>query len=213
VRVDRRQVFGAVADERRGVAALIDSLDAAQLATPSLCVGWDVKTVAAHLVSVFDDSFWSFQWTAVRGGGIHRAIDELARKRAGWPASKIATALRGGADRELSPPITGPLSGLTDVLVHSGDMKVPLGVPFEPNRERVALALDFLTSRRALGFVPRGRLRGITLQGDDVGRSWGSGGEVRGPVRALMMIACARTALVHELQGSGLPILISRVSR
>ena len=61
MRVAKEFVFTAVADERRKIAALIDDLDDAQLATPSLCTGWDVKTVAAHLVSVFADSFWVFQ--------------------------------------------------------------------------------------------------------------------------------------------------------
>ena len=86
MRVAKEFVFTAVADERRKIAALIDDLDDAQLATPSLCTGWDVKTVAAHLVSVFADSFWVFQWTAIRCGGVHRAIDELARRRAQQPA-------------------------------------------------------------------------------------------------------------------------------
>ena len=137
MRVNREFVFAAVADERRQIATLIDELDDAQLATDSLCAGWDVKTVAAHLVSVFADSFWVFQWTALRHGGIHRAIDELARRRAQLPASEIAAGLRQGADRELSPPITGPLSGLTDVLVHGGDIRIPLGLPFEPDTELV----------------------------------------------------------------------------
>jgi uncharacterized protein (TIGR03083 family) len=57
MRLDRQLVFTAVANQRRQIATLIDDLDDAQLATPSLCTGWDVKTVAAHLVSVFDDSF------------------------------------------------------------------------------------------------------------------------------------------------------------
>ena len=133
---NRESVFAAVANERRQIATLIDGLDDAQLATDSLCAGWDVKTVAAHLVSVFADSFWVFQWTALRHGGIHRAIDELARRRAQLPAAQIAADLRQGADRELSPPITGPLSGLTDVLVHGGDIRIPLHLPFSPCLER-----------------------------------------------------------------------------
>lgn len=53
--MEREQVFAAVAGERRSIAALIDDLDRDQLATVSLCAGWDVKTVAAHLVSDFAD--------------------------------------------------------------------------------------------------------------------------------------------------------------
>jgi uncharacterized protein (TIGR03083 family) len=88
--VDRELVFAAVADERRQIASLIEDLSDAQLAMPSLCAGWDVKTVAAHLVSVFADSFWVFQRMALRRGGVNRAIDELARRRAQLPAAEIA---------------------------------------------------------------------------------------------------------------------------
>lgn len=63
VEVERGFVFAAVGNQRRQIADLIDDLDDAQLATMSLCAGWDVKTVAAHLVSVFADSFLGFHGT------------------------------------------------------------------------------------------------------------------------------------------------------
>jgi uncharacterized protein (TIGR03083 family) len=198
MRVDKDFVFAAVADERRRIAALIEGLDDAQLATESLCTGWDVKTVAAHLVSVFADGFWGFQAAAVRHGGIHRGIDALARRR--------------GADHRLSPPVTGPVSGLTDVLVHGGDIRIPLGIPFYPDLQLVTLALDFLTGGRALAFVPFGRLRGIGLRASDVDRSWGSGAGVRGPAAALMMAACGRDALLDRLDGPGSALLRDRLT-
>jgi uncharacterized protein (TIGR03083 family) len=210
-RVDRAFVFAAVADERRDIASLLEQLNTAQLLTPSLCGGWDVKTVAAHLVSVFSDSFWTFQWTALRRGGVDRAIDHLARRHARLPASEIASTLRTHADHRLSPPITGPRSGLTDVLVHGGDIRIPLGFAFLPDLERVSAALDFLTGPRPLGFVPRGRLNGIRLRGTDLGRTWGSGVEVSGPASALMMTACGRTTLLDRLDGPGLPLLKARL--
>ena len=91
MRIEREQIFRAVAAERRSIADLIDTLDEDALATPSLCAGWDVKTVAAHLVSVFADSFWRFQWAALRHGGFNRAIDELARRRARDSGSRHRT--------------------------------------------------------------------------------------------------------------------------
>jgi uncharacterized protein (TIGR03083 family) len=209
--MDPAVVFAAVADERRGIAHMIDQLTPAQLATPSLCNGWDVKTVAAHLVSVFADGFWVFQWTALRRGGINRAIDELASRRARLPASEIAATLRQRADHRLSPPLTGPLSGLTDVLVHGGDIRIPLGLDFDPHPKCVSSALDFLAGPRPLGFSSRSRLKGLRLYGSDIGRNWGSGAEVSGPANALMMAACGRTALLHQLDGPGLPVLRDRL--
>jgi uncharacterized protein (TIGR03083 family) len=211
VRVDRQGVFAAVADERRQIASLLDSLDHVQLATPSLCAGWDVKTVAAHLVSVFADSFWVFMGRAARRRSMARAIDELAHRRAELPATEIAATLRRCADHPLSPPLFGPLDPLADILVHGGDIKLPLEVPFQPDPGLAALALDFLTGPWPFGFVPLGRLRGISLRGTDIDRSWGNGAEIRGPVAALMMSVAGRTALLDTLEGPGLPLLRHRL--
>jgi uncharacterized protein (TIGR03083 family) len=210
--MEREQVFQAVATEWRRIADLLDALDEDALATPSLCAGWDVKTVAAHLVSVFADSFWTFQRAAIRHGGFNRAIDELARRRARTPVAEIARTLRQRADHRLNPPITGPLSGLTDVLVHGGDIRIPLGLPFRPDDKQVGWALDFLTGPRPLGFVPRGRLRGIALHSTDIGRSWGTGADIHGPAALLMMAVTGRVDILEMLEGPGVAALRQRLS-
>lgn len=211
--VDCQYVFAAVADQRRQIATLIDRLDDAQLATPSLCAGWDVETVAAHLVSVFADSFWVFMGTALRRGGMARAIDHLARRQARLPAAEIAATLRRCADHPLSPPLFGPLDPLADILVHSGDIRIPLNLPFDPDPRLAALALDFLTGPWPFGFVPLGRLWGISLYATDIDRAWGRGREVRGPATALMMTVSGRPALMRLLDGPGLPLLRRRLRR
>jgi uncharacterized protein (TIGR03083 family) len=211
-RAERERVFAAVADERRSIAAMIDGLDAGALATASLCSGWDVKTVAAHLVSDFADGFWGFVASGVRNGSIDRGIDVLARRRAQAPATEIADTLRRRADHRLSPPVTGPLSGLTDVLVHGADMRIPLGLAHRPDPQHVARVLDFLTGPTQLGFFPRRRLRGIALHDDDTGRSWGEGESIRGPGVAVMLAICGRTVAFDRLTGPGLDVLRSRLA-
>jgi len=205
-------VFAAVADERRSIAALIDSLAPDQLAAESLCAGWDIKTVAAHLVSDFADGFWGFIGSGIRHGSIDRGIDALARRRARASAAEIADTLRRRADHKLSPPVTGPLSGLTDVLVHGADIRVPLGLAHRPDPQHVARVLDFLTGPTQLGFFPRRRLRGIGLHDDDTGRSWGEGESIRGPGVALMLAICGRTVAFDRLTGPGLDVLRSRLA-
>jgi uncharacterized protein (TIGR03083 family) len=205
-------VFAAVADQRRQMARLLDGLDATQLATPSLCAGWDVKTVAAHVVSTVTDGTPAFLRLAVRRGSLARAIDELARRGAQLPTAEVAANLHGCADRRISPPLFGPLDPLADVLVHSGDIKIPLGLPFEPDPRLAALAMEFLTGPWPLGFVPPRRLRGISLRASDIGQAWGRGAEIHGPVAALMMGVCGRAAWLHLLDGPGLPRLRRRLS-
>ncbi|CRZ17301.1 maleylpyruvate isomerase family mycothiol-dependent enzyme [Mycolicibacterium neworleansense] len=208
---ERERVFAAVADERRSIGALIGGLDADQLATPSLCAGWDVKTVAAHLVSDFTDGFWGFLASGIRHGSIDRGIDALARSRARLPAAEIAETLRSRADSRLSPPVTGPLSGLTDVLVHGADIRIPLGLAHRPDPQHVARVLDFLTGRTQLGFFPHRRLRGIALHDEDTGRTWGEGQVITGPGVAVMLAVCGRTVAFDRLSGAGLTVLRSRL--
>lgn len=211
MRVDREYVFAAAANERRQIATLIDGLDDTQLATPSLCAGWDVKTVAAHLTCAVADGFSAAMRRALRRGSLARAIDELARGRAQLPTAEIAAILRQRANYPLSPPVFGPVAPFADILIHGGDIRIPLNLPFEPDLELAALALDFLTGPWPIGFVPLGRLRGISLCAIDIDRSWGKGAEVRGPAGALMMAVSGRTALLHGLDGPGLPLLHQRL--
>jgi uncharacterized protein (TIGR03083 family) len=208
---EREQVFAAVADERRSIADLISILDADQLATASLCTGWDVKTVAAHLVSDFVDGFWGFLASGVRHGGMNRGIDALARRRAQSSAADIADTLRGRADHRLSPPVTGALAGLTDVLVHGADIRIPLGIFHRPDPRPVARVLDFLTSRTQFGFFPQRRLHGIALHDEDTGRTWGHGDIVSGPGDAVMLAVCGRAVAFDRLSGPGVPVLHSRL--
>lgn len=211
-KAERDRVFDAVAHERRGIADLIDGLTPQQLATPSLCAGWDVKTVAAHLVSDFTDGFWGFLVGGVRHGNIDKGIDALARRRAQASAAEIADTLRRGADFRLSPPITGPVSGLTDVLVHGADIRIPLGLPHRPDSHHVARVLDFLTSRTQFGFFPQRRLRGVALHDEDTGRTWGKGAEIRGPGVAVLLAVCGRTVVLDRLTGPGVAVLQSRLT-
>jgi uncharacterized protein (TIGR03083 family) len=210
--VDDRSVVAAVAEQRRQFASLINDLDEAQLATPSLCLGWDVKTVAAHVVSTVRDGLPGFLQMAVRSGSLSRGIDRLARRRAQAPTTEIVAALREHADRPVSSPLFGPRGPLADILVHTGDVRIPLGLPFAPDVEHAASAMDFLTGRWPIGFMPAERLRGIRLSANDVSRSWRDGLEVKGPVAALMMGICGRSSSLDALGGPGLTVLRRRLA-
>jgi len=148
----------------------------------------------------------------VRRGSEDRATDELARRRAQRPAAEIAASLRDLADhRYWRPPPQAP-GLLAEVLAHSGDIRIPLGLPFEPDPQLTATALDFLTGPLPIGLVPVGRLRGIRWQATDMDRTWGEGQEIRGRAPQLMMAAVGRTAVLSAVDGPGLPLLRQRVS-
>jgi uncharacterized protein (TIGR03083 family) len=211
--VDRDLIHAATAQERRNIADLLDELDEAQLATPTLCAGWDVKTMGAHLVCTLADGIVRVMLLAARRrGDSNVAQDEMARRWALLPIAEITARLRELADGSYwrPPPIAPGL--LTEILAHGGDIKIPLGLPFEPDPELTTTALDFLTGPVPIGFVPFRRLRGLSLHATDLDRTWRDGAEVRGPAAALLMAAIGRTAVFDELEGPGVPLLRRRIS-
>lgn len=205
------EIRAATAAQRRDIANLIEDLDEAQLATPSLCAGWDIKTVGAHLLSFLAEGTLKMTLLGVRRGSSDRAIDELARRKARLSAADIAAGLRELADRRYwRPPPQAP-GLLAEVLAHSGDITIPLGRPFEPDPDLIVTALDFLTGPVPIGLVPFGRLRGIRWQATDIDRAWGKGQEIRGRGAVLLMACVGRTIVLDRLEGPGVPLLRERL--
>lgn len=62
-------VFAAAAVRRRAAADLLEGLSEGQLATPSVCAGWDVRTVGAHLAE------------AAAPGALGELLQDLVRAR------------------------------------------------------------------------------------------------------------------------------------
>ncbi|WP_345713040.1 maleylpyruvate isomerase family mycothiol-dependent enzyme [Kineococcus glutinatus] len=204
-------VVAATAAERRRFADLLARLDAAQLAAPSLCAGWDVRTVAGHLVAALDVPLGAFLLAALhRGGRLHRANDDLARRSARRPVAELVAVLRERAENRSAPPVVGLRGPLADVLVHTGDVALPLGLPHDPPPAAVRIALEFATTGRPVGFVRRGALSGLRLVAADCEFAWGGGHEVRGRGIDVLLAACGRAAAASRLQGAGVPLLLRR---
>jgi uncharacterized protein (TIGR03083 family) len=210
--VSSEAVYVASARERHGIADLIIGLDADQLSSPSLCQGWTIRTVAAHLVAATTPSKLPFVLELVRHrGDAHATNDAIARRIATQPAGELATRLRRNADSRFAPPFVGPRGPLTDVLVHGGDMRLPLGLPHTPDPEHVRPALEFVTTGRPVGFVPRGRLRGLRLVATDLDWTWGDGATTEGRGIDLLMAVCGRHTVLTHLTGAGTDVLRDRL--
>jgi len=187
--------FAEIADERRGFADLIDTLTAEQLATPSLCLGWTVHDIAAHLVLPM-----------VTNMALTRS---LARIKS--PA-ELAALLRKHAESRFTPPVgLGSIAPLTDAIVHAQDARRPLGIAREIPPARLLAILDFQVSPLAArGFVPKARTAGLSFAASDLDWTAGDGPLVQGTGEALMMALCGRRVALDELTGDGLAEFASR---
>jgi uncharacterized protein (TIGR03083 family) len=205
-------IHPAIADERRRVADLVDSLTAEQLETPSLCGRWTVKQVAGHLLAAISKGPALLPLIARSGFNIHKANARLAELMAQRSPAELARGLRDNAENPFRPPIVGYPGQLTDLQVHGQDMRRPLGLPHGLRLERLRVSLDFLVGGRAVGFTPRRRVAGLRFEAADLDWSAGAGPLVTGPAEALMLAMTGRDVALTELDGPGVPILRNRLS-
>ncbi|WP_164466119.1 maleylpyruvate isomerase family mycothiol-dependent enzyme [Actinoplanes teichomyceticus] len=208
-------IVSMIADERRRMAELIESLQPGQLRARSLCAAWTVHEVAAHLCAPWTLSLRRAAPALLRNGfRVHRANAEMVRELAAdLTADEIGRELRAHAEFSLAPPVVGPLGQLTDLQVHGQDIRRPLGLARELVPERVRLSLEFLASPKARGsFVPRGRLEGLRFIATDVAWEHGWGLTVRGTGEALLLALTGRPVVLDELDGSGVAALRARIA-
>src|ERR1019366_4394859 len=72
---------------------------------PSLCAGWQVREVVAHLTMPFRYSAAKFMTELVRSGGkFNRMADRCARRDAGAETSELLAALRDNEWHPWKPP-------------------------------------------------------------------------------------------------------------
>ena len=195
--------------ERRALAADLAGLTPEQWATPSLCAGWTVHDVLAHLVSTATLSPPAFIAGLVGSGFSFERFTakRIAAGTAGGPAATLE-AFRAAETATSAPP--GPkTSWLGEVLVHGEDIRRPLGIAHEYPTASVTAVTEFYAGSNMLIGGKR-RVEGLTLEATDVPWSHGSGPTVSGPARALMLVTAGRKAALDELTGPGLETLRSR---
>ena len=195
--------------ERTDLADLLATLRPEQWEAPSLCKGWRVRDVVAHVMS-FDVSPLTMFRRAIRSRMVHInqvGVDELALLSTDDLLDKLRAHLRP----EGLATIFGGRLALLDVTIHHQDIRRPLGLPREIPAERLRLVLD--SSLRSLE-LPAWRIaRGVHLITSDLDWSHGSGPEVSGPAEAMLMAITGRVCAVGELTGPGQPVVAARLAR
>ncbi len=206
--MDDDTAWTTIAAERRALADLLETLTPEQWAIPSLCAGWTVRHVAAHLMVGPTGSIAGFVRAMVRGrGSFARANTLLANGRATLPRETLVGDLRRHAGNRFTPPGLDWHAPLTDLLVHRLDITVPLGIDHGRPLDPWADALDLLVSRRSSpGFIPKG-LPGLTYVATDLQWSRGTGPTVEGPIEALALAITRRPVRLDQLSGPGSPAL------
>jgi len=193
-----------IASERRSLADLLEQLTGEQWETPSLCAGWRVRDVAAHIAMVpTAPGKLAMARGAVRAhGNFNRLNHDLAVRHARRPTSDIVAELRDDADSRLLPSVTSVTNLAFDILVHGQDIAIPLGVSRTMPTD-AATAGAARVWNMGWPFWARRRLRGYRLTATNANWSVGAGAEIYGPIDAMLLLLTGRPAALTKLTGDG----------
>ncbi|WP_067827809.1 maleylpyruvate isomerase family mycothiol-dependent enzyme [Actinomadura kijaniata] len=208
------QVWQVIDAQRTSLADLLEDLTDDQWSRPSLCAGWTVRDVAAHLtlqqLGLTDMIGMMRAWR----GNLDRTIQHAARRRAAaLSTDQIIARIRGTVGSRRHNLGVTPLETLTDILVHGQDIAVPLGRHHEIPPAAAAVSADRVLSMRWPPPLPAARrVRGFRLTATDIHWSTGDGPRVQGPMSAILLVCTGRAAGLRQLSGEGVADLAARLS-
>jgi uncharacterized protein (TIGR03083 family) len=197
-------------DERADFATFLATMSPQQWDAPTLCAGWRVRDVVAHMISYDELSARRLVARFAQGWFLPDRVNAvgLAEYNMRSPEELVALLKEHVEPRGL-PAAFGGMVALVDGVIHQQDIRRPLGMPRDIPAERLLPALrGALSSPVIRGFW---RVRGVRLVATDLDWSTGAGPEVQGRAEALLMTIAGRRGVVGELSGPGQPKLADRV--
>lgn len=204
--------------ERLALIEFLEKLDAQEWSTPSLCGAWTVQAVAAHLAWAPVVKPGEMLPTLARSGfRMNRASAELAVRWAERGPQVILDQLRSNAEKNAKPPGVPPIAALVDAVVHTLDIRLPLGKPRPVPPAAFREVADFGVGARwpmtiSVGGSARKRLAGLELVADGYDWSYGQGPQTTAPADAVLRILNGRRVSREELAGQGAEQLYARLS-
>jgi uncharacterized protein (TIGR03083 family) len=199
-----------ISSERSALADGLAALPAEDWDKPSLCTGWSVRQVVAHIVATASMTPPRFL-AKMAGSGFqfstmtNREIDRLT---ATHTDAKLLQALRDRVDARTAPPGPTP-SWLGETIVHGEDIFRAL-VGYRPHpAEHLTTVADFYRTSNLLIGAKR-RIQGVSLRATDTSWQYGAGPEAAGPMVALVMAMTGRRAALDDLTGEGVAVLRGR---
>ncbi|MEU4314341.1 maleylpyruvate isomerase family mycothiol-dependent enzyme [Nocardia sp. NPDC024068] len=186
-------VWAAVAAERRSLAGLLAELPEAQWDHPSLCAGWRVRDIVAHILLTSRARLGWLLWQLVLArGSIARMNFETAIRYAdGRTPETLLAELNALVTLRHTPVGTTATDRLMDLIVHGQDIAVPLGLEREIPTQAARWSADRIWEM-GWPFHAQRDLAGHRLIATDAQWSAGTGTPVRAPIAELLLMLTGR---------------------
>ena len=215
------QTWKFVAQERLRLAEYGKTLTEKQWNSPSLCEGWTVADVYAHLILESRYKAYEVLPGLIRGrGNMHSMMDQLARKYStAMTRPQMLERLKDDATVKVAPAFISPLEVLIDLVIHSADIKLALGDDWQVEPEIMKhLLAHWHPSQLRFGTITnkiRKRMKKLHWTAEDF--EWSAGKpsmpSVEGKGQFLILAIAGRGIAIDKLGGSGVGKLAKRLGK
>ena len=191
-----------IAAQRGELAAVLDALPASGWDEPTLCAGWRVREVVAHVTMPFRYSGRRFVVELARSRGkFNEMADRVAlRDAARMSPAELAGAVRSNTGHRWRPPGGGFEGALAHDVIHGLDITVPLGLAFAVPEERLRRVLPVSAADKTVTFFGAD-LAGIEFRARDMDWTLGAGTPLTGAAADLLLAMCGRKLPAGRLEG------------
>jgi uncharacterized protein (TIGR03083 family) len=201
---DDAELQPTVAAQYQALAELLSTAPDEAWNTQSLCDGWRVREVVAHMTMPARYSQEQFMAELERYGYDFTLLsNEIASRDAELPSAQLVADLRSDVLHHWTPPGGGYHGALNHVVIHGLDVTVPLGEPRLASDQVIQVVLDDLTQgggHEHFGIEIAGR----DFEASDLDWKYGSGQALRGAAEDLALAMCGRTVPSDRLVGTPL---------
>ena len=204
------ELWAAIDAQRLRTADLLETLTDDDWSHRSLCDGWTVRDVAAHLTLQQLTLGGGLKLALKHPGNLNRTIHASTRGKAQQPTAQLIAEIRAMVGSRRHNFGLTARDTLIDIVVHGQDIAVPIGRSLHVPQETAATAAqrvwDCRGSRLSKVFdqIP---YDGLNLQATDIDWSVGQGPELRGPILSLLLLMTGRAVVMPQLDGPGVQAL------
>ena len=202
--------WDAIRAERAALVDALAGLPDEAWDRPSLCAGWPVRDVVAHLIATAQMTPPRFFARMIASGFRfgHMTRGNIRRVTDGRSDADLVVAYRSLVNARAAPP--GPtVSWLGETIVHGEDIFRALGSYRDHPAEHLTAVADFYAGSNLL-IGAKNRVAGVRLRATDAGWAHGTGPEAAGPMVALVLAMTGRAVALDDLTGDGVALLRDR---
>lgn len=198
--------------ERDALGDVLGELSPAQWQASSMCEAWTVQDVVGHLTAGSRTGTlpWLANMVAARLD-TDRHNQRLLEKHRGTTPRDTLHRFRGAVSTTTAP-LRSLEGALGEILVHTQDIVLPLGIALVPSREATEIVAAFF-ARTDFAVNSRSLTKGLHLDATDGPFRAGSGPDVAGATLDLILAMAGRPLALDRLEGTGVALLQERMLR